>query len=58
MLLLTAGESLLIYFNACGRGEKPFFFRYIPLPVMKVIITVFTILENYSEAIKIEVKCE
>lgn len=43
-LPLTAGELLLIYFSACGRRNNPFFFKYIPLLVTEVIITVFTVL--------------
>lgn len=42
--------------NARGRGNKPYFFKYISLPVVRIIVTVFTILWNYWEAIKIEVK--
>lgn len=29
---------------ACGRGNEPYFFKYISLPVMRIIVTVFTIL--------------
>lgn len=53
-VLLTAAESLLIYLSACGRENNPFFFSCISLPVMEVIITVFAVLWNPLEAIRIE----